>query len=326
MLTHSWVNKIWYQDHPLRWILAPFSMVFAGVVSVRRFILQRFMQRRFPIPIIVVGNLTVGGVGKTPLVITLANTLRAKGLRVGIVSRGYGARGPFPRAVQANDDAHRVGDEPLLMAKKTTCPVVIAPKRPSAVQYLLKNYPLDVIISDDGLQHYAMGRAIEIVVIDGIRGLGNGLMLPAGPLRESKKRLQRVDFVIVNGGEWPDAYRMDLVAGELTQLISGKVLKPTAFHSPVAAVAGIGNPKRFYQTLTSLKLDYTPYPFADHHQFTSKELAFNEKTVVMTEKDAVKCVSFATEQMYFLPVEAHLCNQFWNKLWAHKTLKEVNTA
>ena len=247
------LDKLWYTRHPLRWLLFPFSLVYQAITVMRRFYLQRFCQQPCSVPIIVVGNLTVGGVGKTPLVIALAQQLQLRGLRVGIVSRGYGATvADFPHEVSVDETAIHVGDEPLLLARKTACPVVIAPDRVQAVRYLLDKYQSQVIISDDGLQHYKMGRAIDIAVIDGIRGLGNGLSLPAGPLRESSKRLQTVDFVVVNGGSWPGGYRMDLQPSELTQLINGKTIRVADLSCPVAAVAAIGHPQRFFATLQAL--------------------------------------------------------------------------
>ena len=318
----SLVDRIWYGRHPLRWLLFPFACVFSAMTALRRIYLQRFCQHHFSIPIIVVGNITVGGVGKTPLVIALAKQLQARGLRVGIVSRGYRAKvRSFPFEVSQDANAALVGDEPLLLAKKTGSPVVIAPKRAKAVQYLIDKYQSQIIISDDGLQHYSMGRAIEIVVIDGIRGLGNGLCLPAGPLRESEHRLQQADFLVVNGGKWSNAYRMDLQPGELTQLTSGKTLTLSELHDPVAAVAAIGHPARFFATLRAMGVAFKAYPFADHHSFTPKELGVKEKIVVMTEKDAVKCQSFATDAMYFLPVQAMVDDKFWDALWSHKQLQ-----
>ncbi len=319
---HRLIDKLWYRSHPLRWLLWPFAMVYQVLTTLRCCYLQRYSQQHVSVPVIVVGNLTVGGVGKTPLVIALARQFQEQGLRVGIVSRGYGARvRVFPHEVQKDEGAHWVGDEPLLLAKKTGCPVVIAPKRNLAVQYLIEKHQSQLIISDDGLQHYSMGRAIEIVVIDGVRGLGNGLCLPAGPLREGVARLNRTDFIVVNGGEWPRAFRMDLVPGALTQLITGQATQLTALKSPIAAVAAIGNPQRFFALLKAMGMVFKAYPFADHHCFQKDELLGLEKTVVMTEKDAVKCESFATEAMYFLPVEAHLSDKFWDALMTHQQLQ-----
>jgi tetraacyldisaccharide 4'-kinase len=317
-MPHTLMNKLWYTRHPLRWFLWPAALLYRMITAVRRVYLLQFAQQCFPVPIIVVGNLTVGGVGKTPLVIELARQLQARGVRVGIVSRGYGSRlDHYPHEVSPDEDAANVGDEPLLLAKKTGCPVVIAPKRTDAVQYLLDKHQCQMIISDDGLQHYAMGRAIEIVVIDGVRGFGNGLCLPAGPLRESPSRLQRVDFVVVNGAASRDSayYHMDLLPGKITQLVSGQQITLDELTPPIAAVAAIGYPERFFATLKALGVVFNAYPFADHHRFRADELLFAEKTVVMTEKDAVKCLPFATESMYFLPVEAKVDDTFFDTLY-----------
>lgn len=317
------MNQLWYKQYRLSWLLLPISCVYGMIAWLRRIYLQKLRQQHFSVPIIVVGNLTVGGVGKTPLVIALAKAFQDKGLKVGIVSRGYGARGVFPREVGIDDKPSDVGDEPLLICKKTGCPVVIAPKRVEAVRYLLKHHQPQVILSDDGLQHYAMGRAIEIAVIDGVRGLGNGFLFPAGPLRERAKRLKSVDFIVVNSGDWPGAYRMNMAVGEITALVSGRVADPKDLSEPVAAVAAIGHPERFYKTLDELHVSYNAYAFADHYAFTSEDLNFKEKTIVMTEKDAVKCVSFATDKMFVLPVTAELEHTFWDALWSYKHLKEV---
>jgi tetraacyldisaccharide 4'-kinase len=316
------INKLWYGKHPLRWVLWPFALFYRLVTRLRRAYFTSFRQHKFPVPVIVVGNLTVGGVGKTPLVIALAKQLQEKGLRVGIVSRGYGASlKQFPHEVSQDDAANLVGDEPLLIAQKTACPVVIAPKRVQAVQYLLDNYQSQIIISDDGLQHYAMGRAIEIVVIDGMRKLGNGLCLPAGPLRESASRLQNTDLIVVNSGEWPEAYSMNLQPGKLIHLATGKEIEINQLSMPVAAVAAIGHPQRFFTTLQNLGIAIIKYPFPDHHRFSINDMQFAEKEVIMTEKDAVKCRSFAADSWYFLPVEAKLSDSFWQALWAHKQLQ-----
>ena len=334
------IDKLWYGHHPLRWFLLPITMMYRVVVALRRYFLQTIRQRSFHVPIIVVGNLTVGGVGKTPLVIALASQLRARGLRVGIVSRGYGSCVThFPFEVSIDAEAADVGDEPLLLAKKTGCPVVIAPKRTDAVQYLLDNYQSQIIISDDGLQHYAMGRSVEIVVIDGVRGFGNGHCLPAGPLREGVNRLQQVDFIVVNGvsspttfvgkqlekrlhlNRCPHAYRMDLLPGEITQLVSGKTINVAELTKPVAAVAAIGHPQRFFSLLNALGVVFNAYSFPDHHPVQPNDLCVDEKLVVMTEKDAVKCQPFATDSMYYLPVEAKVDDKFWDALWLHEQLQ-----
>lgn len=320
----SFLEKLWYDRKFLPWLLLPLTLVYRVVTLIRRIYLQSFVQQEWPVPLIVVGNLSVGGVGKTPLVVALAKAFQQKGLRVGIVSRGYGGQGfSLPHEVTLESQAAIVGDEPLLIARKTGCPVVIAAKRVKAVRYLLDKFQSQVIISDDGLQHYAMGRAIEVVVIDGIRGFGNGWCLPSGPLREPPKRLKKADLWVVNGGEWQGAHNMTLKPGLLTQLISGHTIDASQLPTPVAAVAGIGHPQRFFQTLSQMGLTCMPYSFSDHHLFQPKDLQLMEKSVVMTEKDAVKCESFASESWYFLPVEARLSESFWQALWSHEQLKRL---
>lgn len=333
------LNRVWYGTaHPLQWVLWPFSWVFRCIVYCRRAFLQAFRQQKFPVPILVVGNISVGGVGKTPLVIALAQKFQEKGLRVGIVSRGYKTKiKHFPYEVQKNDCALKVGDEPVLLALKTHCPVVIAPKRTEAVRYLLDKYQSQIIISDDGLQHYRMGRAIEFLVIDGLRGLGNGFCLPAGPLRESKNRLKQVDFIIVNEinkamessanseslirfGSRNKAFSMILTPGNPVQLSTQKAVRVKAFKKQCAAVAAIGHPQRFYSTLNQLGIQYQAYSYPDHYQFKPNDLNYAQSLIIMTEKDAVKCISFHSDNIYYLPVEAVLNDAFWNALWSHEQL------
>ena len=326
------LEQIWYKNSPLYWVLVPFSWIYQGIAVLRRAILARFFQQRFAVPVIVVGNITVGGVGKTPLVIELANTLVKRGLQVGVVSRGYGAAvRAFPYPVDKECQAALVGDEPLLIAKRTSCPVIIDPKRVRAIHYLLKQHECDVIISDDGLQHYAMGRAIEIVVIDGQRGFGNGWCLPAGPLRESPKRITQSDFIVINGEEskpklvasLPKKYAMHLQTGFLINLVTDQPYPIESIHSPVAAVAAIGDPDRFFRRLRALGLVVHEHPFPDHYFFKREDLHFTEEIVLMTEKDAVKCQGFARENWYYLPVEARLPDEFWRSLYAHPQLERV---
>ncbi len=318
----SFLDKLWYGKHPLQWVLRPLSWGYSAVVSARRYFLQRFNQINCPVPLIVVGNITVGGVGKTPLVIELARRIQQKGLRVGIVSRGYGAAmNYFPYEVQLDDSALKVGDEPLLLAQKTKCPVVIAPKRTHAVRYLLEKYQSQIIISDDGLQHYRMGRAIEIAVVDGTRGLGNGLCLPAGPLRESAARLEQVDFLVVNEGQWNNAYSMVLKPGKIKKLSTDEEIDPNTLNGKWEAIAAIGNPQRFYSTLLQLGIEFDTCSYPDHYQFKADDLNYSKSLIIMTEKDAVKCRSFSSDTMHYLPVDAVLDDAFWDALWLHQQLK-----
>lgn len=320
----SFIDKIWYGPLSISArLLYPWSLVYQLITKIRRWYLLRFQCVECPVPLIVIGNITVGGVGKTPLVIELARRLTDKGIRVGIVSRGYGAQcRQFPYHVQLHDEASWVGDEPLLLAKKTQCPVVIAPHRTAAINYLIQHHQCQIILSDDGLQHYKMGRAIEIAVVDGTRGLGNGLCLPAGPLREPASRLNEVDFIVVNEGQWEGAYSMHCAPGKLTQVNSGVMINADSLLGINRAIAGIGNPQRFYSTLTQLGIKFIAHSYPDHYQFKQKDLKYDTNVIIMTEKDAIKCHSFSTDNMYFLPINAVVDDAFWSALWSHQQLQD----
>jgi tetraacyldisaccharide 4'-kinase len=294
----SALPRAWYSD--ARWIrsLEPVSRVFRGVADRRRraYLSGRRSAWRAPVPVVVVGNIAVGGTGKTPLVIWLARWLGARGLRPGIVSRGYGGRtGRRPLLVTADTDPDLAGDEGPLVVRRTGRPLVVCADRVRAVRHLLDSHRCDVILSDDGLQHYALGRDVEIAVVDGALGLGNGLCLPAGPLREPPQRLAEVDMVVVNGaalGLREDEGVMRLVPRAFVGVGSGERVSLEAFvgaHRGVHAVAGIGNPGRFAQTLEQLGLEPLLHPHPDHHRFDGSELQFaDDLAVVCTEKDAVK--------------------------------------
>ena len=270
------------------------------------------------VPVIVVGNITLGGTGKSPLVAWLASWLVAQGWSPGIVSRGYGGKTQhYPLFVTASTNVAESGDEPLMLAQQTGLPVVADPQRVRGAQALVAA-GCDIILSDDGLQHLALARDIELVVIDGARGLGNGRCLPAGPLRESPSRLQRVDAVIVNG----DCQRTLPVASATTMQLAplcwrrledgGRLpLTPLPFALPVHAVAGIGHPERFFRTLTCLGVEGDWHPLADHQQYSADALSFNDtRPVIMTAKDAVKCYAIAPANSWVLDVEATLPSEF----------------
>lgn len=293
--------------------LVPLSWLFALVASLRRALYRRgwLAVARLPVPVIVVGNITVGGTGKTPLVIWLAERLRAHGYRPGVVSRGYAAEAETSRPVDADSDPALVGDEPVLIARRSGCPVRVGRQRTEAARALLAEHPeVDVILADDGLQHYALGRDIEIAVVDGQRRFGNGRLLPAGPLREPPARLREVDAVVVNGGDWRPsdcpAYDMSLEGTCLNALNEpGRTATAAQFAGrQVHALAGIGNPQRFFDTLTALGLDIIPHPFPDHHAYQPADLP--DGTLVMTEKDAVKCVAFDHPDAWVLVVDARV--------------------
>ena len=300
--------------------LVPAALAFGAVASARRTLYGAGVLRaeRLPVPVVVVGNVTVGGSGKTPLVAALTRELSLRGWHPGIVSRGHGRAesGAPPRVVAPDDDAAAVGDEPLLLAR-TGVPVAVGRDRVAAARALLAAHPdCDVIVADDGLQHYRLARDAELVVVDAARGLGNGWRLPAGPLREPATRLDEVDAIValVTAGApapsiVPNAWRMTLEGDTFVRVADRSQSQPaSAFAGPgVHAVAGIGNPERFFAQLRSLGIAATGHPFSDHHRFVPDDLALpGARAVLMTEKDAVKCESFADERSWFLPVRAHI--------------------
>ena len=304
--------QAWYHDHPALALLSPMEVLYRRVASRKR---ERFLSGespayRAPIPVIVVGNITVGGTGKTPMILWLIEHCRAQGLRVGVVSRGYGAKpARFPWAVQASDSAAVAGDEPLLIVKRTGVPLVIDPDRSRAVQALLAAHPLDLILSDDGLQHYRLARDLELVLVDAARGLGNRRCLPAGPLREPAERLNTVDAVLYNGADQDRAkgFGFTLRPTALVNLASAERAPLDHFPAGQAlhAVAGIGNPRRFFATLEGLHWRPTEHAFADHAALSAEALDFQPPLpVVMTEKDAVKCQPFAAPDWWYLAVDA----------------------
>jgi len=261
-----------------------------------------------PVPVVVVGNVSVGGTGKTPFVIWLAAQLQQRHLRVGIVTRGYrGRAADWPRLVGADSDPREVGDEPVLLARRTGCPVAAGPDRVAAAQRLLDAQRVDVLLSDDGLQHYRLARRFEIAVVDGQRGMGNGLCLPAGPLREPAERIHEVDAIVVNGGDWGHAgvFRATAV---VTGIHRVKDRAPRTLESfkgrPVHAVAGIGNPQRFFNLLDDAGLEVIPHPLEDHAELGPGDLRFEEPgAVLITEKDAVKCEAFAHDDVWCVVVD-----------------------
>jgi tetraacyldisaccharide 4'-kinase len=311
-----WLEPHWQRITAVSAALYPFSLFFRSVAALRRaaYAASVLRSQRLRVPVIVVGNITVGGTGKTPLVLWLAALLSRHGMRPGIVSRGYGGNAKSPRSVAPSSNPRDVADEPLLLAQRSGCPVFVGVDRCAAGQALLQAHPeCDVIVSDDGLQHYALARDIEIAVIDGARGLGNGLMLPAGPLREPPSRLRSVDAVVTHSrapaieGPGPAALHMTLEGSEFHNLLNASsIVRPAHFQGRrVHAIAGIGNPARFFEHLRALGLQFEAHAFPDHHRYTAADLAFrDESDVVMTEKDAVKCAAFAARKHWALRVDA----------------------
>ncbi len=305
------LERSWYRYwHPLTWLLYPLSLIFCLLVALRRSLyrLGVFSQRTFDVPVIVVGNITVGGSGKTPMVAWLASYLQSRGYKPGIISRGYGSNKlAQPKDVTPSCDAETAGDEPLLLAQKTDIPVVIFHDRVLACEHLLSNHQVDIVISDDGMQHYALARDIEIAIIDGVRGFGNGLCLPAGPLRETISRLNHVTITIANTAPHPLAdTTMQLLGDEVVNLKTERRIGLHEFDgSEVNAVAAIGYPKRFFNDLGRYGIHTIEHPFPDHHRFVADDLIFdNDADTIMTEKDAMKCRAYADEKMWYRPVEA----------------------
>jgi tetraacyldisaccharide 4'-kinase len=301
--------RFWYRRGAIAWLLWPVSLLFGLAVLLRRiFFKLRILGSKHPgIPVIVVGNITVGGSGKTPLVLWTAEFLKAKGWSPAIVSRGYGGSSETPRAATIASEAAEVGDEPILLSRRSGCPVWVGAERLAVIAAMRAANPdVNVVILDDGLQHYRLRRDLEIAVVDA-RGLGNGFLLPAGPLREPAWRLRTVDAVVANGLSRKEDFAMVLVGDTLHRMTDSRERRPLkAFAGQkVHAVAGIGDPKRFFLQLGAAGIKVQPHPFADHHAFTPHDLEFgDELPVLMTEKDAVKLRSAARPNWWVLPVTA----------------------
>ena len=304
--------KHWSRRGAVAWLLWPASLVFGVVAAVRRFLYKiGILGSTHPgIPVIVVGNLTAGGSGKTPLVLWIVQLLKEHKWKPGIVSRGYGGSTVEPREANIASDPAEVGDEPILLARRSGCPVWVAPDRAAACRLLRDTHPeCDVIVTDDGLQHYALRRDVEICVVDG-RGFGNGFLQPAGPLREPPSRLRSVDAVVTHGAsrvKGCEGYEMALEGESLVRITDARDIRPVRSFAgrKVHAVAGIGDPKRFFLQLARFGLKPVPHPFPDHHPFRAEDLDFGDTApVVMTEKDAVKCKRFAQAHHWVFPVNA----------------------
>ncbi|HUP97973.1 MAG TPA: tetraacyldisaccharide 4'-kinase [Usitatibacter sp.] len=330
---HSWLQSEWERRGGGALVFLPFTLVYWLAITLRRWLYAaRILPRwRAPVPVVVVGNISVGGTGKTPLALAILDLLQRRGYTPGVVARGYGRVPPRehdPRGVvRVYPDIatpELFGDEPVLIARRSRVPVYISPDRPAAARALLEAHPeVDVIVSDDGLQHYALARDVELAVVDGERKFGNGLLLPSGPLREPVSRLARVDAMVVNGGGGgplqtlaPRVFAMHLASERFSKLVSNQELAPPEFvlmarGRNVAAVAGIGNPDRFFEHLAALGLPVQRIAFPDHHHYQASELKLpGAEMIVMTEKDAVKCGAFADARMWFLRVEASLPAEF----------------
>lgn len=328
------IEKQWYGKPTWLWLFAPLSALFVWLSRQRKKSHQKVAYQAH-CPVIVVGNIAVGGTGKTPAIIALVKFLKASGYRPAVVSRGYGAKLPFdvkmPALVKQNADALVYGDEPVLIANNAQCPVWIAIDRSSAVK-AAELHGSNVILSDDGLQHYKMARSFEIVVQDSVRGVGNGWCFPVGPLRELPERLGTVDFVLINQTETAAAKTrrgdnaMLLRPSAWVNLRSGARIPvstlpwrgETGANQRVFAFAGIGNPDRFFHSLEQLAVFFEPHAFADHHVYRSEDFALvNGRPVVMTAKDAVKCRAFAEPNWWYLDVEADLPDSLTASVLSH---------
>lgn len=316
-----WLNT-WYGKSIQAYGFLPFSWLFSAIALLRKYWLIVFFQQTIPVPVIVVGNISVGGTGKTPLLIALVEYLQQQGHIPGVVSRGYGGTVPqYPYLLNEATTAEQSGDEPLLIFNITKCDVCVAPDRVAAAQMLVKR-GCTIILSDDGLQHYRLGRDLEIAVVDGVRLFGNGFCLPAGPLREPLSRLKTVDLVVVNNPQQLQpinnirSFAMDILPTAWRQLINQHVtpLASLEIEDGVHAVAGIGNPARFFKTLERMDINCVQHPFSDHHHFAAADFLFaGDSQVLMTEKDAVKCAGFAKPNWYSLIISAELPADFWQK-------------
>jgi tetraacyldisaccharide 4'-kinase len=313
-MLEKWLQRRWYSSSA-PWLLRPLAWLFQLAVGVRRTLYAvGLLPSGHPgVPVIVIGNISVGGTGKTPLTLWLAGQLAARGLKAGIATRGYGGATRRARMVAPDADPREFGDEPVLLARRAGCPVCVAANRLDAARELVSK-GCEVILCDDGLQHLALRRDLEIAVVDAARGLGNGWMLPAGPLREPARRIGEVDMVVLNGTQSPilgvaadRIVRMLLEPGAVRSLAGSAQARLADFSARRAhGYAGIGNPDRFFDMLRANGIELTAHPFADHHPYESRDFATGDDyPILMTEKDAVKCAAVADGRMWYVPVSAH---------------------
>ncbi len=323
------LNHYWYSQNPVAWMLLPLSWLFCLISFIRRqlYASGAFTTVSFDIPVVIIGNISVGGSGKTPLLIAVCEYLKRQGKKPGVVSRGYGGTVEGVKQLTEQDKAIDVGDEPSMIFQRTHCPVVVGRDRAAAVALLLKNNDCDIVLSDDGLQHYRLHRHFEIAVVDAKRQHGNGFCLPAGPLREKPSRLKTVDLVVYNSPSDKKENKCfyTLQYEQAVNLLSGEKKSLQAFlNRNIIAVAGIGYPDRFFELLKNEGLSLQPQAFSDHHDFTEKDiLPWSNQCVLMTEKDAVKCrylvkqksaSSHEFSNVWYLPVTAVFSDELKNSL------------
>ena len=321
------LDYYWYSQNAIAWLLLPLSWLFCAIVIIRRSLYRSkiLASSKLQRPVIVIGNITVGGTGKTPLLIALCELLKERGYNPGVISRGYTTNtgsGVIDGVHQVNgkDTAEQVGDEPLLIVQRTHCPVVVGQNRAAAGRYLLDNNPCDIVLSDDGLQHYKLQRDIELAVVDSSRKFGNGFCIPAGPLREPVKRLDSVDIVVTHntGVAGDNDAVFELFFENLTNIYTSETRTLEEFKSSKChAVAGIGHPRRFFNQLKSSGMDIIEHAFPDHYSYKIDDLAFGDDSpIIMTEKDAVKCRNLGLENIWAIPVTARLSKSLESRILA----------
>lgn len=327
---HQWMQALWYRNpkpwwmHCITWLLLPFSLLYYFALKGRELAYRWHLlkQHRLPVPVIIVGNLTVGGTGKTPTVIKIAQYLKQQGYHPGILTRGYGRliEVKKPMIVTPGDDAQdptKAGEEAILIAEKSNCPVAVATDRAAAGQLLIEQQNCNIIVSDDGLQHTALARDIEVVVIDGYRRFGNGWLLPAGPCRELKSRLNKVDIIVTKDKPLDGEFVLHYQHDHAYAINNPALTKPlSAFQRelsmPLMAIAGIGHPQHFFTMLTLKGIQFTPVAYPDHYQYRASEAIFNSNNLILTtEKDAVKIKSFANDQHWCVALSVTLPETFF---------------
>jgi tetraacyldisaccharide 4'-kinase len=328
LIAYESLSKIHYSRSLAYLSLLPLSAIFFLISLIRKYLYQfnLFNSFKLKVPVVVIGNITLGGTGKTPLIIHLAKELKRNGYYPGIVSRGYGSKVIGAVEVNHKSDIDEVGDEPILIQKHTHLPVFVAKDRAVAAKALMNKYKkIDIILSDDGMQHYRLKRDIEVLVIDGTRKFGNGHLLPAGPLREPKQKLNDVDAIVCSHKKVVDgSYLMKYKSKFLVNLKTKQKIPLNKIGlTNIHAVAGIGNPDRFFNDLKSLGLEFNSSAYQDHYRFTKKDFkTMSGKNIIMTEKDAVKCEKFAQDNFWYLPVEVDLNSKFTNVIL--KKLKYIS--
>ena len=323
---HQWVNSMWYGQNKMSYVFLPLSGVFSTAAKVRQW-KQTQSKIKFSVPVIIVGNITVGGTGKTPMVTALVKELQQLGYQPGVASRGYGGQFTQATLVKQSHSAEEVGDEPLLIFHHTQASVMVGQNRVNNIEALINTHHCDVIVCDDGLQDYRFTHDVEIIMVDGDRAFGNHKLLPAGPLREPISRLQQADFVIATSKVVPavssDCMKLQLSdCVQLTNPANIRALNDFQGQS-VHAIAGIGHPARFFNHLKSLGLNVTEHPYPDHARYNESDFSFSDQNpILMTEKDAVKCKQLSLENAWYVPVQALLPDNFMTRV--NQLLRKIN--